>query len=115
MSDELVMYIVINKEVDMGKGKIVSQAGHVMINLALELVDHNPGLLNNYIKNGLHPKIVLKATLLEMQTLLDKYPNETVFVRDAGRTQIPANTLTAIAFYPATKNKYPELSHLRLL
>lgn len=112
--EELVMYIVINDDTKMGKGKIVAQAGHVIVNMAMALMNGSPDLWNKYIASGLHPKIVLKAKLVQMEAMIQKYP--CLWIRDAGRTQVPSGTLTALAFPPMLRSQRPpELADLKLL
>lgn len=112
------MYVVVNNDAQMNKGKIASQVGHVVMNMALTLVaKQRMSLLDAYQADGMHKKIVLRATEPEMRALFDKYGSNytCVKIHDAGLTQVPANTLTAIAFEPAPMGTYPELAKLKLL
>lgn len=107
-SDELAMYIILNNDLHMGKGKLVSQGSHVVSKITRNLekmCNDKPKSdqvtkYKKWLKNG-EAKIVLKATTLQLEELL-KLP-ESEYIIDAGRTQIAENSLTAVGFYPNTK------------
>ena len=81
------------------------------------LLSRNLSLYTKYKRNGM-PKIVLGAKAEVINQLETDY-NNIFIVRDAGRTQVAAGTLTAIAFIPMTEAErdisYPELKSLKLL
>lgn len=119
-ADELRMHIVVNADAKMDKGKIAAQVGHA-VQLVTEYMLHADyglyyyGLYSRYNDQGM-VKIVHKADAATMANLTKK----TKFVvHDAGRTQIEAGTLTAVAFLPMTdedrNTEFPELEHLKLL
>lgn len=109
-NNDLVMYIVLNSDLNMTKGKMVSQGSHA----ACDVVSYLEKLCINetkktdictryktWTKNG-RTKIVLKATEREMEELLNL---EEVFpIIDAGRTQVSPNSFTALAFCPNKKS-----------
>ena len=105
--EELVMYLVLvkDKEIKMGPGKAIAQAGHVIANMVTKLMSENPSLWDRYVQSGVHPKIVLQASTAQMDDLIAN--QKCLWIRDVGRTQVPAGTLTAIAFPPMPKNKAP--------
>jgi peptidyl-tRNA hydrolase, PTH2 family len=118
MSDqELRMYIVVNTDAGMGKGKAAAQVGHAVMNVTEHLLTTNKPLYHKYKRNGM-PKIVLKANQNVMNQLEFNYPNAFP-IRDSGRTQVAPGTLTAIGFLPMTDTDqnilYPELKSLKLL
>lgn len=112
---ELRMYIVVNNDIGMGKGKIASQVGHAVMLVVEYLIKHEPDSYQKYKASGM-PKIVLKADAEMMQSLTAK---SRWIVHDAGRTQIELGTLTTIGFPPMTeadRDKFhPELVSLKLL
>lgn len=115
--EELVMYIVLVKDsknnIKMGPGKAVAQAGHVIANMVTKLIINDLPLWGRYVTSGIHPKIVLQATTEQMEKIIATY--DCVWVRDAGRTQVPSGTLTAIAFPPMPKSRAPAtLTNLKL-
>lgn len=116
MEDEYIMYLIINNDLKMGKGKIASQTCHAACKVTriLERYKPTPKYYKDWEKNG-EPKIVLKATEEQLNELADEYPaNEIddtwcVTIRDAGRTQIKSNSLTVIAFRPIMRKVVPAL------
>ena len=108
------MYIIINSDLPMGKGKTAAQACHAACRATRCLHGQNNSNYNAWLRTG-EAKIVLKATEEQMLALINKYDNsktsETnrcVAIHDAGLTQIAADSLTAIAFFPIQKKNAPE-------
>jgi len=106
-----VLYVIVNNCLGMQKGKISAQVGHVIekithfIHNTPYIGQHNQNLINTYntyLKTG-HKKIVLKATQAEVEKLCEE--KDSFSIRDAGLTQIEANSLTVVGFPPSTKNK----------
>ena len=104
----------------MGRGKIASQCCHAACE-ATRILERNGRKCPYYqgwLKDG-ETKIVLRATEKEILKLTDEYQVDRVVkresqqlwctsVRDAGRTQIPAGSLTCIAFRPSPKDEIPQ-------
>jgi len=113
---EYAMYIFINDDLKMQKGKIASQTGHVVqfitediIRMGYETAGGPPDAYVRYMKwkaNGC-AKIVLKATQEQLKSLL-KLP-EARYVIDSGRTQIAPNSLTVVGFFPRLKTEILDL------
>lgn len=108
--DEVIMYLFVNNDLGMRKGKIASQVGHCVQKIVEEiLLSDNisngvPDRIKKYYKDwnsDLYAKIVLKASYSELKQL-QTYPYS-VSIYDAGRTQIPENSLTVVGFYPCPK------------
>jgi len=99
MSDEYAIYFIVKNNLSMGKGKIAGQVGHAMQYI---MEDYMKGSINQYDyqswKDSGHRKIVLKTDQNQLERLA-KYKNS-VAVHDAGKTQIPSNSLTVVAYYP---------------
>ena len=118
-----VMYIVINNDLKMGKGKIGAQCAHAAC-LAVQFMERvtpTPKFYKDWENNGV-PKIVLKASEEEMNILQKTYSSDEmddywcVHIRDAGKTQIKANSLTTLAFRPTMRKLVPPaLKILKLL
>jgi len=125
--DEYVMYILIKNNVKMGKGKVAAQACHSACNTTRILERQRPrdSGYNEWLKYG-EPKIVLRSTEADMIALIEQYQVDKVVkrtdtgmwcthTRDFGRTQIPKNTLTSVAFRPILKSQAPkELGKMKL-
>jgi len=123
--------LIINSELDMGKGKIVGQECHGMVyymdELLLYLEGKAPENKELYEKfkiwrgedGGLMKKIVLKAKEAEMDRILRELTTrdiEAFVVHDRGLTQVKENSFTCIVIEPLPEAQCDELSrHLKLL
>ncbi len=115
---DIAMYIFINNDLHMEKGKIAGQCSHATQHIIEEIIfqhynckkEESLQIKDDYINWKKHhgsAKIVLKATQSDLEELMN-LPNST-YVRDAGKTQIAPNSLTCVAFYPCKKS---ELIHI---
>lgn len=112
-----VMYIILNSSLKMKPGKLCSQTGHA----AIESYRKSPknSTFNNWNSSG-STKLVLRASEDVLYNLLSKYgkknSNPKAFpIYDAGKTQVPEDSLTAIAFQIVEKGSVPEIKNLQLL
>lgn len=105
-----VMYILVNTDLKMEKGKIAGQVGHVVGIITEEIIRKayesvTPESLEDYqnyenwIRKDMYTKVVLKATEPEMRYALAT-EKKCRFIIDAGRTQIAPNSLTVVGFFP---------------
>ena len=128
MDDEYKMYILVNADAKMGKGKIASQVGHAVMAVTEIMIIEYPTEWHKYKCNRIHAKICLKASNDLINEIYEKYdylqhPNKKVWcsgIKDIGRTQVEPGTLTAIAFNPMKKSSMPkillsEINKLKLL
>jgi len=120
MIDAYKMVIVINTELNMSKGKTASQASHATLGLYKNIVKR-PDLsddLTTWDETG-GRKIVLEAKnsaeLIQLRktSILCKVPYFSV--RDAGLTEIPSNSFTALAIFGTDDQLRPVTGKLRLL
>ncbi len=110
---EPVMYLFVNQTLNMGKGKIAGQVAHSACKLVEKLVKDPTSAYLDWSEN-LHKKVVLKAT--EEQLLQLKGLPAAMAVHDAGRTQIPSNSLTVVGFPPTYQCQVPkEFTSYKLL
>lgn len=109
---QLYMYILVNDDLKMGKGKIAGQVAHAVgliteeiIRKSYETVKGVPDCYSRYMiwKATGHAKVILKASQKQIEELLDE--PETIYIRDAGLTQIAPNSLTVLGFYPSANLK----------
>ena len=112
-SEDLKMYIVVNRDIEMSAGKLGAQTAHSAC-LVVSYLEQNP--TEEYIqwKSSAFAKIVLKAHEKEMIKMIEKYheKSEKIFcipVFDAGRTELQPNTLTTLAFPPMKRSDRPQL------
>lgn len=112
------LYLVMNNDLGMTKGKAVSQGGHA-VEMIVEAVMTQEGYQKAYTtwKTNGRRKICLKGNPILLESLKAKYCTEpypqAVAVYDMGLTQVPANSLTCIGFFP-TNTKPEELDTLKL-
>ena len=104
------MYIVVNNQIKMSKGKTASQVGHVVMMITAYLVNFENRLFRKYVSQGM-PKIILQA---DNETIHRWSETASYKVHDAGRTQVEPGTLTVVGYAP-TNHKPPELLSLKLL
>lgn len=108
---QLYMYVLVNDDLKMGKGKIAGQVGHVVGLITEEIIrkSYESDVVSDeylrYIKwkNTGHAKIILKATEEQITSFIG-YP-ESLYILDVGRTQIAPNSLTVLGFYPSNNLK----------
>lgn len=129
--EEYTMYIVVNNDLKMGKGKIAAQVGHGVscVVRLLERCSKTPIYYREWIRY-FEPKIVLKATQDQMRKISETYnigynlggksiKEDGLWcfqVIDLGRTQIPSGSFTVLAFRPIKRKEAPEiLRSLKLL
>ena len=116
---EFTVYLIINDDLKMSKGKIASQCAHAILDVYRFMIDSDS--INNKIWEHNGEKIVtLKASFNTIKELLDTY-HERVFkknklnvfpIYDAGRTEVSAGSLTVLATTPITDDVKPEIIKL---
>jgi PTH2 family peptidyl-tRNA hydrolase len=91
------MYIFINKGLGMSPGKMAVQAGHAVV---YSLIMTPREVYQSWLDN-LQIKIILEAAneleLDEIKNYLDSQGLRTKEVHDAGKTELPPNSYTALA------------------
>lgn len=108
MSEPIVMYLFVNTDLNMTKGKIASQVGHAVMVITEEIIRHGyekyppPQSYMMYMKWKENcVKIVLRATTDQLKELLKM--EEARHIIDNGDTQVPENSLTVVGFFPSNK------------
>lgn len=105
---DMKMYIFVNTDLKMDKGKACAQVGHAVqyvieeiFELFLKSLDYPGGPWDRYLswkEDFGSAKVTLKATTEQLLEL--KENPEARYVIDEGRTQIPKGSLTVVAFPP---------------
>ncbi|MDP6639478.1 MAG: peptidyl-tRNA hydrolase Pth2 [Candidatus Poseidoniaceae archaeon] len=116
---EVKLVCIVNHGIKMGKGKIAAQVGHAAVKSALAAAEHHPNLMQAWLSSG-QQKVVVKAVdAAEIEKLVNAARRSALpacTINDAGRTQIPAGTLTVGAIGPAEAEEINQLTgHLKLL
>lgn len=104
----LTMYIFINTDLNMKKGRICAQAGHIVHKITAKIIrsSYESNRVTqeciNFMKWEKEPtKIVLKATTEQLNILMKMNGAEHFIDSGLG---IPDNSLTAVGFYPGTNS-----------
>lgn len=117
--DKIVEYIIINKELGMGVGKVAGQVAHVQtiidnkIKYIAGLKELNEkdlsvlGWYEDWFLNGSQTKIILRA---KEKDLLKAIEMGAFPIRDNGLTEIPAGSLTVVGFLPQPKSNLQEFT-----
>ena len=107
--------IIIRKDLNLGKGKMAAQESHA----SLEAYKNATFLNKKLWETKGQKKVVLKIdSEKEMIALFNKAKSEKMkpaLIRDAGKTEIPQGTITALAIGPDTDEKIDRITgHLKL-
>ncbi len=105
-SVDIKQVIILRKDLKMTKGKAAVQASHAAVAAAVQSQRKSPTIFNNWW-NGGQMKIVLavesEAELDEIENKLRRTGVIVSKINDAGRTQLPPNTATALGIGPHTQ------------
>ncbi|MHA2403509.1 MAG: peptidyl-tRNA hydrolase Pth2 [Candidatus Kariarchaeaceae archaeon] len=97
---EVKQVLVIRSDLKMGKGKIAAQASHASVLATLEAQRHNKIWYDRWFKMGMKKIVVKVITDDELQKAVKaKLPR--ALINDAGHTQLPLGTATAVGIGPA--------------
>lgn len=87
---DLRMYILVNKDIEISKGKVCGQVGHTVASYFYHCEDKT--LIKNYMENQ-QKKIILACP----QTKLEELEQQGyISIRDNGLTELEPNTLTCV-------------------
>lgn len=107
---EPVMYIFVNKGLEMSPGKMAAQACHAAVK-ASDISDKK--LRDDWNKFGFYTKLVMEARNEEHLKTIQKYLEDrkinTALIIDEGRTEIDAHQATALGVEIIDKNKKGEI------
>jgi PTH2 family peptidyl-tRNA hydrolase len=111
--------IVVRGDLGMSKGKLAVQVAHASVIAAFEAYNNYYEWFREWWNSG-QKKVVLKATcekeLLELYDRAKEHHLPASLVRDAGLTELPPGTLTAIAIGPAPEDEVNKITgHLKTL
>ena len=98
------MSLVVRGELRLSPGKAAVQVAHAAVLLTLDAIKRNPAALDAWTGQG-QKKIALSTpTLAEMEELdrrAKRLSLPTVWVEDAGLTEVPPGTRTCLGIGPA--------------
>jgi PTH2 family peptidyl-tRNA hydrolase len=100
---DLKQVIIVRKDLKMSKGKVAVQASHAAVAAAVKAMKKDPLTFNKWW-NGGQMKIVLavesESHLDEIEARMRRIGVVVTKINDAGRTQLPPNTATALGIGP---------------
>jgi PTH2 family peptidyl-tRNA hydrolase len=104
--------ILIRKDLKLSIGKACSQSAHASLSAALLVQKKNPELFDRWVNSG-QKKVVLKVEnekqLWEFKKKASALKLQTAMIKDAGLTQLPPGTTTALAIGPDEDEKIDKL------
>ncbi|MHA2092915.1 MAG: peptidyl-tRNA hydrolase Pth2 [Candidatus Kariarchaeaceae archaeon] len=101
---EVKQVLVIRSDLKMGKGKIAAQASHASVLATLEAQRHNKIWYDRWFKMGMKKIVVKVITDDELHEVFRKAVKAKLpraLINDAGHTQLPLGTATAVGIGPA--------------
>lgn len=109
--------IIVRTDLGMKRGKIAAQASHASVSAFLKAQIKDPIAVKNWLP--FQKKIVLKVNsekeiLMLFESLKDILP--CALIKDAGRTQIPPGSITALGIGPGPESEIDKYTkNLKLL
>ena len=101
--ERMKLILVVNAGLKMSKGKIAAQVGHASVSAALTARRRASHLLDSWLSGG-QRKVCVKGRdadhLRELMAVAKEAGIATERIRDAGRTEIPAGSLTVVSIGP---------------
>lgn len=112
----LKQVIVIRKDLNMRKGKMVAQGSHASLGayLLTDIHDRNKWIVNGQTK--ICVSVDSEEQLLTIYALAQKTDIPNVLIKDAGHTELEPGTMTAVGLGPADADEIDKITgKLKLL
>ncbi|MCD6383361.1 MAG: peptidyl-tRNA hydrolase [Thermoplasmata archaeon] len=116
---EYKMVIVVRTDLELGKGKMAAQVAHAAVTASYTAWRRKRDLFKRWYEEG-QRKVVLKVRslqeLMEIKETAESLGLITALIKDAGLTQIPPGTVTALGIGPEKEEVLDRITgHLKLL
>lgn len=119
MSEELKQVIVFRRDLRLGRGKAVVQGAHAALGAYERARSSRRAWVDEWDREGQRKIVVEVETLADLLALHERakrVPLPCFLVTDAGLTEVPPGTVTALAIGPAPASAVDPLTgSLRLL
>jgi PTH2 family peptidyl-tRNA hydrolase len=116
---EYKMVIAVRKDIKLSGGKMAAQVAHAAVSCALAAKKRSPRSFDAWIEEGQRKVVVKVADLKELQELrvaADDAGLVNCLITDAGRTELPPNTVTCLGIGPAPEHELDRVTgHLGLM
>lgn len=113
LSEPMKMSLVVRSDLKMSPGKTGAQCAHAAVMCYTKALKQKPEHLDAWIGLG-QPKVVLRiGTQHEIEYLAKLAAEKKLvnsLVRDAGKTEVPAGTITVLGIGPDTNAKVDEIT-----
>ncbi|MCX6778427.1 MAG: peptidyl-tRNA hydrolase Pth2 [Candidatus Micrarchaeota archaeon] len=110
--------IVTRTDLKLGKGKLAAHVAHASLEGYKKVKSKNPQIIEEWESEGQKKVVVKIESERELLELFEKIKNKIpcALIKDAGLTQIPPGTITALAIGPWDEKEIDEFTrHLKLL
>ena len=97
--DELIQYFIVNKEINMSRGKTAAQVAHVATIIAVN--EKGEEAFQDWFNSGSQKKIILQGKEKDLLKLIE---NGAYYIRDNGLTELDPNTLTVVGLKPMKRS-----------
>ncbi|AEM37986.1 Aminoacyl-tRNA hydrolase [Pyrolobus fumarii 1A] len=112
--EEFKQVIVVRTDIKMTKGKLAAQVAHAAVEAVLNALEMGLRDWVDLWRSQGAKKVVVKGeneqTLIEVYERARREHLPTALIRDAGRTELPPGTLTAVAVGPAPSSKVDKIT-----
>lgn len=105
MEKDLALYILVNKDIEISKGKLPSQIGHAILRYLTSQKGKEDKHLNEYLNMDDNQRriVTLSCPSSRLESLEQEgYPVQ----RDLGLTELPENALTTVCYGVLDRNIY---------
>lgn len=111
IDNELIEYLIVNKDLNMSTGKISAQVAHVATIIAIK--ESKKPEFKEWFNSGIQKKIILQAHEKDLLKLIEK---GFYYIKDLGLTEIQKNSLTCVGLGVMRRRKAKEyIKRLQLL
>ena len=95
---DLKMYILVNKDVKIGKGKLAGQVGHA-VNVYIYNIMKNGSEIEKHLLDKYMSGEIKKIIVYDTQENLEEFEKDGyISIRDKGYTELDPNTLTCVNY-----------------